>query len=117
MINSERPDAVMWAPASCSLPTLERPLRVAEFDEFLAAAVLGWERHSSVTAVLDLRLDPVVAGRAGELIASEAGCCSFFSFSLGATGGRLTLSISVPDEHVPVLDGLTARLANTAGAC
>jgi len=116
MASCERSSAVMWAPSSCSLPTPERPLRVAEFDEFFAAAVLGWERQSPCTAVLDLRADPVVAGRAGELIASETGCCSFFSFTLAATGGRLTLTITVPAEDVTVLDGLTGRLANVTGA-
>ena len=28
-----------WAPTSCTLPTAEQPLRLAEFDEFFRAAV------------------------------------------------------------------------------
>lgn len=33
-----------WVPQSCSLPTVERPIRVAEFDRFFADAVRGVRR-------------------------------------------------------------------------
>ena len=36
-------DPLDWAPEACSLPTAERPLRVAEFDE-LFTAVLRFDR-------------------------------------------------------------------------
>jgi hypothetical protein len=33
-----------WVPESCRLPTVEQPLRVAEFDELFASAVTPAER-------------------------------------------------------------------------
>ncbi|WP_433352534.1 hypothetical protein ACQP25_05150 [Microtetraspora malaysiensis] len=35
-----------WTPAECTLPTEERPLRVAEFDELFASALYGLEPAS-----------------------------------------------------------------------
>ena len=61
-----------------------------------------------------LRAEPEVAGRAAELAARETGCCSFFAFTLTATGGALTLDASVADPHVEVLDALAARASETA---
>ncbi|MCP9949591.1 hypothetical protein [Actinomadura madurae] len=73
-----------WAPQACTLPTAERPLRVA--------------------------------GRAAELAARETGCCSFFTFTLTATGGELTLDVSAGDRHAGVLDALTSRATRMSAA-
>ncbi|WP_245718914.1 hypothetical protein [Micromonospora rhizosphaerae] len=35
-----------WVPEACTLPTAERPLRVAEFDELFATALRGQTRLS-----------------------------------------------------------------------
>ncbi|MCX2949102.1 hypothetical protein [Lentzea sp. NEAU-D7] len=93
-----------WA---CTLPTAERPLRLAEFDDLLAGAA----RHRPVRTrlVLDLERRPEVAARAADLAVRETGCCSFFTFELTATGGGLSLAISVPDSRAEVLDALAAR--------
>src|SRR5690606_9500009 len=36
---SEDGQDLAWAPSACTLPTVERPLRVSEFDAFFAGAV------------------------------------------------------------------------------
>jgi hypothetical protein len=106
---------VSWAPAACTLPTAERPLRVAEFDELFASAVLGIGRRGP--GVLRLELDPAEPAAASSvgLVTRETSCCSFFTFILSAIGGRLALEVSVPPERVEVLDGLAWRTASLAG--
>jgi hypothetical protein len=95
-----------WAPQACTLPTAELPLRVAEFEGLFADAVRAFERAEPTRLRLELRASPQVAGRAATLAAAETECCSFFTFTLTATGGALALEISVPTPHVGVLDGL-----------
>ncbi|WP_330275110.1 hypothetical protein OG205_05300 [Lentzea sp. NBC_00516] len=97
----------IWAPEACTLPTAERPFRQAEFDELLATAVR--HRPERTRLVLDLEPRPEVAARAADLAVRETGCCSFFTFELTATGGGLSLAISVPDAQAEVLDALAAR--------
>jgi hypothetical protein len=103
-----------WAPAECTLPTEDRPLRVAEFDELFASALRGLER----VAPTHLRL--TLAGGAGieeatrDLTARETACCSFFSFGLTPGADGLTLDVEVPAAHVRVLDGLAARAVEAA---
>jgi hypothetical protein len=93
-----------WA---CTLPTAERPLRLAEFDALLAGAAR--HRPTRTRLVLDLESRPEVAAQAADLAVREAGCCSFFTFELTATGGGLTLAISVPEAQGEVLDALAVR--------
>lgn len=104
-----------WAPSACTLPTSERPLRVAEFDGLFSEAALGVERVGPGRLRLELRASPQVAGRAAELVAAETACCSFFTFMLTATNGRLVLEVTVPAAHVGVLDALADRAAARTG--
>ncbi|RKS78888.1 hypothetical protein BZB76_0322 [Actinomadura pelletieri DSM 43383] len=98
-----------WAPQACTLPTTERPLREAEFDALFAEAVTAVELNGPGRVRLVLRADPSVAGRVAELAARETGCCSFFTFTLTATGGALTLEVGVDERHTGVLAALAAR--------
>jgi hypothetical protein len=99
-----------WVPQACTLPTVERPLRVAEFDGLFAAGLLGVEREGP--AELRLTLDASVEGVARELVARESTCCSFFGFAFSEGGdGELLLRVRVPAAQVGVLDGLAARAA------
>jgi hypothetical protein len=41
-----------WAPDACTLPTPERPLRVAEFDEFVAAVLQSTRPQPRVDLVV-----------------------------------------------------------------
>ncbi|MEW2381839.1 hypothetical protein AB0873_07080 [Micromonospora sp. NPDC047707] len=99
-----------WVPDACTLPTVERPLRLAEFDQFFAAAVRGVDRPSAQH--LRLRLDGAaqVEETARDLTAREASCCSFFAFDLSRSGPEaLALDVRVPAAHVDVLDALAER--------
>ncbi|MEU6432222.1 hypothetical protein ABZ860_40495 [Microbispora sp. NPDC046973] len=100
-----------WAPSACSLPSVERPLRVAEFDALFAEAVRAVRRPGRERLRLELVFSPEHAARAAELTARENGCCSFFSFTLTIADGDLALEVAVPPERIEVLDALQARAA------
>ncbi|WP_248965440.1 hypothetical protein [Sphaerisporangium perillae] len=104
-----------WVPSSCTLPTAEQPLRVAEFDALFAAAVQTIARPWPRRLRLELVFSPDNAARAAELSARENGCCSFFTFTLTIADGSLAVEVTVPTQHVEVLDALQAR-ASTAAA-
>jgi len=105
-----------WVPAACTLPTAERPLRSAEFDELFAASLTRVARPATETVSLQLDPVPGVAARAASLAVRETDCCSFFSFTLTAANGELRLDVSVPPGQVEVLDALAARAATAAGS-
>jgi hypothetical protein len=99
-----------WVPDACTLPTAERPLRLAEFDRFFSTAVRGVDRLSAQH--LRLRLDGVarVEELARDLAARESSCCSFFTFSFSRLDpDSLSLDVRVPAAHVDVLDALAER--------
>ncbi|WP_219418829.1 hypothetical protein [Pseudonocardia nigra] len=105
-------DAQAWVPMdACTLPTAERPLRVAEFDALFADALLGHDRPAP--GLLRLRLDPGPRTEATvrELTARESACCAFFDFQLTRNGGVLVLDVRVPDARAEVLDGIVRRAA------
>ena len=104
-----------WAPDACTLPTAERPLRAADFDAVFAATVRDLDRVGPTRLRLDLEPSPQAAARMAELAAAETGCCSFFTFALTATGGALTLDITVPQQYAPVLTALADRASVVAG--
>ena len=95
-----------WVPSACTLPTVEQPLRRAEFDDLFATDVLAVDQTSPEAVRFELRADPDVAARAADLAVGETGCCSFFTFSLTATGGRVHLDVAVPESQTPVLNSL-----------
>jgi hypothetical protein len=98
------------APDACSLPTAERPTRVAEFDDLFATAVTWVERPEPTRLRLGLPADPEVAGRAANLAVRESDCCTFFTFALTTTGPNVHLEVTVPAAYAEVLDGLAARV-------
>jgi hypothetical protein len=111
-MSTDEPEA--WAAHSCTLPTVRRPLREAEFDELFAAAVRRIDRPERTRLSLELEPAAHVASRAADLVVRETSCCSFFTFALTATGGALRLDVSVPDGQIEVLDGLAARAGTVA---
>jgi hypothetical protein len=100
-------DDPAWAPEACTLPTVERPLRVAEFDH-LFATVLRRQQRLSPTA-LRWHLDPAAETVARDLTGRESACCSFFTFTFDREGDELRLDVRVPAGHIPVLDALADR--------
>jgi hypothetical protein len=103
-----------WVSAACTLPTVERPLRLAEFDEFFRAAVRRSIRTS--TTRLDLMIVRESEATARDLAERETSCCSFFRFDFDPAPDGLMVRIGVPEGHVDVLDALQARISAVVGA-
>jgi hypothetical protein len=104
-------DDEVWVPDACTLPTTERPLRLAEFDDLFATALHGQQRLSATR--LRWRLDPAAEARARDLTGRETRCCSFFTFTFATADGAVQLDVEVPAAHVDVLEALAQRA--TAG--
>lgn len=102
----------VWVPDACTLPTVERPLRLAEFDNLFATAVRDQQRLSA--ARLRWLLDPAAEAWARDLTGRETQCCSFFTFTFALADGAVQLDVEVPAAHVDVLDALAQRA--TAGS-
>lgn len=105
-----------WAPAACTLPTAEQPLRRAAFDDLFAVDVLRVNQVSQLEVCLELRPDATVAARAASLAAKETGCCSFFTFGLSITDGTVAMTISTEQAHQEVLAALGARAQAKVGS-
>lgn len=101
---------------ACTLPTVQWPLRLAEFDELFTTAVRAVERVDRQQVRLELAPEAAVAARAADLLVRETECCSFFTFTLTATGGRVSLGIAVPDSHVDVLEALADHVVAGTGS-
>jgi len=93
---------------ACTLPTAERPLRLAEFDALFSSSARGVTRDEHEVAIhligtTDLR------ERVADLAARETACCPFFAFTNEGADDDLVLRISVPDERRDILDALATR--------
>ncbi|OLT23773.1 hypothetical protein BJF78_31620 [Pseudonocardia sp. CNS-139] len=93
---------------ACTLPTPERPARLAEFDG-LFAGLRGLHRAEPGRLRLRLADAPGVEERARDLTAREAACCTFFDFAVRCAAGDVVVDVRVPPAHVAVLDGLAAQ--------
>lgn len=93
---------------ACTMPTEQRPLRLAEFDDLFATAVQRVERRGR-----DIRLHLIggsgLVERVRDLTERETSCCSFFTFGIESTDHGLTLDISVPPARREILDALAGR--------
>ncbi len=103
-----------WVAAGCTLLPAERPPRAAEFD-CLFAEVHGISLAAPGRLRLDLRPGRRQAAMAAGLMQAETQCCSFFAFTLTATGGGLTLDVTVPPARAGLVDVLAARAAAVTG--
>ncbi|WFE53094.1 hypothetical protein [Micromonospora sp. WMMD1155] len=103
-------DNQAWVPEACTLPSVQRPLRLAEFDDLFTTALREQQRLSPTH--LRWRLDPSTEATARDLTDRESSCCSFFTFTItGDDTGTLRLDVQVPAAHVDVLDALAHRAA------
>ncbi|MFF8843432.1 hypothetical protein ACF08N_11980 [Streptomyces sp. NPDC015127] len=98
-----------WVPQSCTLPTEERPLRVAEWDALFAERLTALSRPQPLRLRLDLADGPSVEDRVRDLVEREGGCCSFFTFTITPGQERIHLDISVDAAHETVLEAIAAR--------
>lgn len=96
-------------PAACTLPTADRPVRLAEFDDLFATALR--EQRRLAPTRLRWRLDPASEPVVRDLTGRETSCCSFFTFAISLVGGAVEVEVRVPDGHVEVLDALASRAA------
>jgi len=106
-------------PDACTLPAIERPLRLGEFDAMFAAVV----RQVDLVAPTHTRMR--LSGAAGlvamvrDLTARESECCSFFAFTItpetAEAGEALILDIEVPAQYADVLAALARRASTGAG--
>ncbi|MFE9692181.1 hypothetical protein [Micromonospora sp. NPDC005806] len=96
-------------PQACTLPTVERPLRVAEFDELFRTALRGQRRSSPTRLRWEVAAEAEAAVR--DLTARESGCCSFFGITVTPVDGAVRVDVAVPAAYVDVLDALAARAA------
>jgi hypothetical protein len=102
-----------WVPDSCTLPTAQQPLRVAEFDRFFAESVHRPNRTERTRLDLLIAADAIPVGQ--DLAQRETGCCSFFTFGFDTDDSGAMMHIEVPAAHVDVLDALEARVVSAIG--
>ncbi|MFF0051672.1 hypothetical protein [Streptomyces sp. NPDC005498] len=100
-----------WVPQSCTLPTEERPLRVAEWDGLFSERLASLSRPEPLRLRLDLADGPGVEEKVRDLVERESGCCSFFTFAVTPGEDLIGLDITVDQEHAAVLEALAARTA------
>jgi Ran GTPase-activating protein (RanGAP) involved in mRNA processing and transport len=97
-----------WAPESCTLPTAEQPLRIAEFSDLFAASLQSADR--SCPTLLRLTLLASARQEAVRLTDAESSCCSFFTFTVSEpVADQVHVDVEVPAAHVVVLDALAEQ--------
>ncbi|WP_406164960.1 hypothetical protein [Streptomyces sp. NBC_00996] len=104
-----------WIPQSCTLPTTEQPLRVAEFDALFTERLAGSSRPDPLRLRLVLTGGPGVEETVRDLVARESGCCSFFTFTVSPCTEQIDLDVEVDGAHERMLDALRERAAAAAG--
>ncbi|MET9319511.1 hypothetical protein ABZX75_04840 [Streptomyces sp. NPDC003038] len=104
-----------WVPQSCTLPTTEQPLRVAEFDALFTERLTGAARPDRLRLQLILTAGLGVEGTVRDLVARESGCCSFFTFTVSSGPEQVHLHVEVDAAHEAVLDALQERATAVAG--
>ena len=106
-------------PDACTLPTAERPPRLAEFDALFATAVRQVATVGPTHVRLRLTGPAGLAATVRDLTARETACCSFFTFTVtpepADDGEALILDVEVPARYAEVLASL-ARRADTIAA-
>ncbi len=101
-------------PSACTLPTMEQPIRVAEFDQFFTTSARTTRRPDPTR--LEVVVDPDAEALARELAGRESSCCSFFTFDFASSAEGLVMGVGVPPTYIEVLDAFTARAQAAIGA-
>lgn len=92
-------------PDACTLPTVQQPLRLNEFDALFQAHLRGVERVGPA----HLRMTFVGEGaeaQVRDLSAREAACCSFFDFVITPDADQVVLDVKVPAAQQGILTAL-----------
>jgi len=93
---------------ACTLPTAERPLRLAEFDALFATAVRRVEWWDGAVRI-HLAGERGLEAEVRDLTDRELACCSFFTFTIAGTDQELTLDVTAPPLRKDILEALAAR--------
>ncbi|MGH3547323.1 MAG: hypothetical protein ACRDQU_04185 [Pseudonocardiaceae bacterium] len=94
-------------PSSCTLPSAEHPVRIAEFEALFARALSSrWVSDQNLRVRFADTGTTAVTVR--DLAARESACCSFFEFAVTGGDGRVVLDVVVPAGRSEILDGLAA---------
>ena len=102
--------------AACTLPTTDRPLRLAEFDDLFRSSLRSVDRESGTRARLLLAGGAGLADRTRRLADAESSCCSFFTFAVRSPEpGLVALDVEVPEMYADVLAGLLVRAGAALG--
>ena len=102
------------APDACTLPKVEQPLRVDEFEAVFAAYMRQVEEVSPTKVRMTLAGPDELAEQIQDLVERETACCSFFTFTLSKSRSNqpelaLHLDIEVPADYTEVLTALANR--------
>jgi len=95
---------------ACTLPTVERPLRLAEFDALFTEAVRSVQSDEGRVRMRLIGGDGL-RERVRDLADRESACCSFFTFVVDGTETNVILEITVPPERRDILTALADRAA------
>ena len=103
---------------ACTLPTSDRPLRLAEFDDLFATSLHAVERTGDLSARMTFGAAADGADLADHiraLAAAETACCSFFTFTVTQPAtGAVALDVEVPAAYADALAALVARARATS---
>jgi hypothetical protein len=95
---------------ACTLPTADRPIRLAELEALFAEAVLRVDRDGDVVR-LRMAGPAGLRDRVQDLADRESSCCSFFTFDLAGSDADLVLTVAVPPAHRAILTAIADRAA------
>ena len=118
-------DVTADASETCTLPTAERPTRIAEWDSVFRELVTA-KRLDAEHGRLVFRPAPGLEDRVRDLSRRETECCTFFDFLLspvhdgpfaeldGAAGRHtLVLDVAVPRARADMLDAFVQWAAKS----
>jgi len=93
---------------ACTMPTADRPLRLAEFDALFTTSARRVTRDAKGVRI-HLEGDSTLRERVRDLAERETACCSFFTFAIEGPSNAVVLDISVPINRREILDALADR--------
>jgi hypothetical protein len=93
---------------ACTLPTVERPFRLAELDALFTDSARSVTRDERGVRI-HLEGDSTLGDRVRDLAERETACCSFFTFAIEGTPDAVVLDIAVPQNRREILDALADR--------
>jgi hypothetical protein len=94
---------------ACTLPTADRPLRVAEFDGLFTDHLVD-ARWDGDRLRIELAGGDDLLAVVRDLTERESECCSFFDFTVQRVGDSVELVVGVPPAQRAVLDSIAARV-------